>query len=57
MFDAAVLSSLGYILIILSLFLHGSEHFGAKKEGGGCCKKGMVMTLLGFILLLLSVWV
>ena len=55
MFDAVVLSTIGYVLIILSLFMHGYEHHAGKEKG--CCHKGVALTLLGFILLLISVWV
>ena len=56
MFDAVVLSTIGYVLIIISLFGYAVDHSGGGKDSG-YHKKGLIMTLLGLVLLLLSVWV
>jgi hypothetical protein len=53
----AILSSIGYVFIIISLVLHGSDKCDMK-EGHRCCGKiGHLLALVGFVLLLLSVWV
>ena len=56
MLDPAVLSTVGYVFIIVALFITGiAQHVG--KDGGCCTIKGLMLALLGFIFLLLSVWV